>query len=138
MWVELSYCISFIVTWVILLYASLLLLGLSYCTRIIVTRVILLYYFRCNLPWTHALYKYCYTRTTARDWRLSQSEALILSNADTQRKSDIWRSHHDLKTHWFVYISSNFEQLFYLFLRTEWMNSCFWFTPTNLFQKILQ
>ena len=41
--VELSYCISFIVTWVILHYASLLYIDLSYRTRIIVTRVILLY-----------------------------------------------------------------------------------------------
>ena len=40
MWVELYYCFSFIVTWVILLYASLF---LSYCTKIIMTRVILLY-----------------------------------------------------------------------------------------------
>ena len=34
---------QFIVTWVILLYASSLWIDLSYCTRIIVTRVILLY-----------------------------------------------------------------------------------------------
>ena len=42
-WVELSYCISFITTWVILLYACLLWIDGSYCTKIIVTRVILLY-----------------------------------------------------------------------------------------------
>ena len=47
MWVELYYCFSFIVTWVILLYASLF---LSYCTKIIMTRVILLYLFHCDLP----------------------------------------------------------------------------------------
>ena len=37
----------FIVTWVILLYTSLLWIHGSYCIRIILTRVILLYWFHC-------------------------------------------------------------------------------------------
>jgi len=53
MWVELSYCISFIVTWVFLLYTSLLLidglwLKLSYCTSFIVFEIRHCHYYSVN------------------------------------------------------------------------------------------
>ena len=106
MWVESFYRIRFIVTWVIILYASLLWIDASYCTKIIVTRVILLYKFCCDLPWTHVLYtgldKYMQPLIVTPE-ALPETSVLANHSSDFSlvgqpyTQTCLWSLHHNLK-----------------------------------------